>query len=362
MISFGSDYIYGAHPRVLEMLARHNRESYPGYGEDRWCRAAEERLRRLIDLPQAALHFVAGGTQANLTLIAALLRPHQGVVAADSGHISVHETGAIEATGHKVLCLPHDEGKLRAEDLERLVRDHRADSSFEHMVQPGMVYLSQSTEFGSVYSRAELAAIRAVCRRYGLLTYIDGARLGYALAGAEDGLTMSELARLCDAFSIGMTKQGALFGEGLVICEPALQKDFRYLIKQRGGMLAKGWLLGLQFEALFEDDLYFKLSQHAVALALRLRAGMEALGISFYVSSPTNQQFPILPTSALEQLGRDFVWSPIASLPDGQEVLRFCTSWASTEAEVDQLLTGLDAALAGRLLPHHAGLGDSRRA
>ena len=274
MIDFRNDYAQGAHEQVLGALAGLAGQGFSGYGEDDLCRAAQERVRRLTGQPGAALYFLSGGTQANLTVIASILRPHQGAVAADTAHIAAHETGAIEATGHKVLTLPHRDGKVNPDDIERMVAAHYADDSFEHTVQPGMVYISNTTELGSIYTARELEGISRVCRARGLPLYLDGARLGYALASEGNDLTLAKVAALCDAFTMGLTKQGALFGEAVVIVNPALQKDFRYIIKQRGGMLAKGWLMGAQFEALMTDDLYGRLSRHAVGLAMRLKHGL----------------------------------------------------------------------------------------
>ncbi len=341
MIRFESDYLEGAHPAVLRRLWDANTEQTPGYGEDAYCEEARALIRELCGLPEAAVHFLVGGTQVNRTVISAALRPHQGVVAADTGHIAVHETGAVEAGGHKVLTLPSHDGKLRAADVEALCAAHWADASYEHMVQPGMVYISNSTEIGTVYSRGELEDLYAVCRARGLPLYIDGARLGCALAAEGCGYTLAEMARLCDVFTIGGTKQGALFGEALVISHPALQKDFRYFIKQNGGMLAKGRLLGLQFLALLEDGLYDRISRQEVALALRLRDGLRERGWTFLVDSPTNQQFPILPDRLLSELKKDFGFSFWQSMGDGSSAVRFCTSWATTPEQVDALLAAI---------------------
>ena len=341
MIRFESDYLEGAHPAVLRRLWDANMEQTPGYGEDAYCDQARDLIRKLCALPEAAVHFLVGGTQVNRTVISAALRPHQGVVAAETGHIAVHETGAIEASGHKVLSLPQRNGKLRAEDVEAMCAAHWADASFEHMVQPGMVYISNSTEIGTVYTRSELEALYEVCQRRGLLLYIDGARLGCALAAEGCDYALPEMARLCDAFTIGGTKLGALFGEALVISAPALQKDFRYFIKQNGGMLAKGRLLGLQFLALLEDGLYDRISRQEVALALRIRDGLRERGWEFLVDSPTNQQFPILPDSLLAKLGKDFGFSLWQHMDGGYSAVRFCTSWATTSEQVEALLSAI---------------------
>ena len=280
-----------------------------------------------------------GGTQTNRTVIAQLLRPHQGAVAADTGHIAVHETGAVENAGHKVLTVPGTDGKLSAESVEALCRAHFDDASFEHMVQPGMVYISNPTELGTVYSLTELEALYAVCRKYALPLYVDGARLGCALAAGD--YTMADMARLCDVFTIGGTKLGALFGEAVVFTDPALAKDFRYLIKQNGGMLAKGRLLGLQYLALLEDGLYMDIARREVALALRLRDGLAARGWGFLLSSPTNQQFPILPDAVLEKLKEDYAFSTWQKMDENTTAVRFCTGWAATEEQIDALLSAI---------------------
>ncbi len=339
MIRFDSDYTEGAHPRVLQRLAEANAVQTPGYGEDPFCREAAEKIRGLCAAPEAAVHFLVGGTQANRTVIAHLLRPHQGVVAADTGHIAVHETGAIENSGHKVLTVPGCEGKLAAAAVETLCRAHYGDASFEHTVQPGMVYISDPTELGTTYSLRELEELYAVCRKYSLPLYVDGARLGCAFAA--EGYGFAELARVCDAFTIGGTKLGALFGEAVVFTDAALAKDFRYTIKQNGGMLAKGRLLGLQYLALLEDGLYMDIARKEVALALRLRDALAERGWEFLISSPTNQQFPILPDAVLEKLREDFAFSTWQKMDDGMTAVRFCTGWAAEEEQIDALLAAI---------------------
>lgn len=341
MIDFRNDYAQGAHEQVLGALAGLAGQGFSGYGEDALCRAAQERVRRLTGQPKAALYFLSGGTQANLTVIASMLRPHQGVVAADTAHIAAHETGAIEATGHKVLTLPHRDGKVNPDDIERMVAAHYADDSFEHTVQPGMVYISNTTELGSIYTARELEGISRVCRARGLPLYLDGARLGYALASEGNDLTLAKVAALCDAFTMGLTKQGALFGEAVVIVNPALQKDFRYIIKQRGGMLAKGWLMGAQFEALMTDDLYGRLSRHAVGLAMRLKHGLREMGVPSLSDSPSNQQFPILPNDVIVALRRQFAFHAIEVVDERHTGVRFCTSWYTNPADVETLLAAL---------------------
>ena len=342
MIRFESDYLEGAHPRVLQALLDSNLQQTAGYGEDPWCGKARELIRGLCSAPDADVHFLVGGTQTNTTVIAAALRPHQGVVSADSGHISTHESGAIEACGHKVLPLPSDKGKITAGQIEALYHAHWNDSNHEHTVQPGMVYISNPTESGTLYSKAELTAISEVCRRLSLPLFLDGARMGYGLAAEENDLTLADYAQLCDAFYIGGTKQGALFGEALVLTAPALKKDFRYFIKQHGGMLAKGRLLGLQFCTLLEDGLYLELARHANTLAKKLRDGFARLGYDFLFPSPTNQQYPILPDSLLKKLEARYSWCFWEKVDDEHSAVRFCTSWCTEESAVDALLRDVE--------------------
>ena len=341
MIRFNSDYLEGAHPAVLEALIRTNALQSPGYGEDDYCREAADRIRAWCGAPDAAVHFLVGGTQVNRTLIAAALRPHQGAVAAVSGHIAVHESGAIENAGHKVLTVPSGNGKVDAGDVDALCAAHYDDESTEHMVQPGLVYISNPTEIGTVYTLAELRALRQVCDKWGLPLYLDGARLGCALVSEVCDYTVSEMAAICDAFTVGGTKLGALFGEALVIRTPALNRDFRYILKQNGGMLAKGRLLGLQFGALMSDGLYETIARHEVELAMVLRDGLRSKGYAFWVDSPTNQQFPLLPESIRSRLREDFGFECWQKLADGSSVVRFCTSWATTQEQVDALLDAI---------------------
>lgn len=341
MIRFDSDYMEGAYPAVLSRLVRANEIQTSGYGEDPFCREAAAKIKELCAVPDAAVHFLVGGTQANRTVIASILRPHQGVVAADAGHIAVHETGAVENSGHKVLTVPAVNGKVEAAAVDALCAAHFSDGSFEHMVQPGMVYISNPTETGTVYTRAELTQLYGVCRKWALPLYIDGARLGCALVSAVCDHTLAEMAALCDVFTVGGTKLGALFGEAVVITAPALQKDFRYIIKQNGGMLAKGRLLGLQFLALLEDDLYFDIARREVELALELKKGLAEKGWDFLVDSPTNQQFPILPDAVLEGLRADFGFSVWQKKPGGMTAVRFCTGWNTREADIAALLAAI---------------------
>ena len=341
MIRFDSDYMEGAHPAVMEALMRANSVQTPGYGEDEFCARAAALIRERIDMENAAVHFLVGGTQTNRTVIVSLLRPHQGAVSAESGHIAVHETGAIENGGHKVLPLPAADGKISGRDVEELCRAHFSDPSFEHMVQPGMVYISNPTEIGTVYTRSELEGLHAVCRERKLPLYIDGARLGCALVSSGCDYTLAEMARMCDVFTIGGTKLGALFGEAVVFTDPELGRDFRYFIKQNGGMLAKGRLLGIQFEALMTGGLYEQIARHEVQLAMRLRDGIRAKGWEFLVDSPTNQQFPILPEAVLGRLGSRFGFSRWQDMGGGMTAVRFCTGWAAAQEQIDSLLEAI---------------------
>ena len=342
MIHFACDYAEGAHEGVLRRLFETNLEQTAGYGEDPYCRRAQGLIRQLCRDESLEVHFLVGGTQTNTTVIAAALRPHQGVIAASSGHINVHESGAIESTGHKVLAVPSRDGKLSALDVRRVYQSHWEDETREHMVQPGMVYLSQPTENGTLYSLAELTDLWETCQELDLLLYIDGARLGYGLMSPACDMTLPDLASRCDAFSLGGTKQGLLFGEALVLANPALKRDFRYLIKQRGGLLAKGRLLGVQFCAILEDGLYFELSRHADRLAMELRRVFEERGYEMLYDSYTNQQYPVLPDTLLAALEEDFLFS-FWSKPDGNHTaVRVCTSWATESRVVQELIRALD--------------------
>lgn len=343
MIQFQCDYNEGAHPRILERMVQTNFEQTPGYGEDHYCAAAAQLIREACGREDADVHFLVGGTQTNATVISSVLRPHQGVICAGTGHINVHETGAIEHSGHKVLALDGENGLLAAESIREAMEEHLAEDGPEHTVQPGMVYISFSSEVGTVYSLAQLESISAVCREYGLPLFIDGARMGYGLASEGCDVTLKDIARLADVFYIGGTKQGALFGEAVVIVNDGLKKDFRYFMKQNGGMLAKGRLLGIQFLTLFEDGLYFDLSRHAVAQAMRIRDAFAAAGFGFLVHSPSNQQFPILPDRLLERLSEDFMFSVWKKVGPEHTAVRFCTSWATGAEAVDTLIAAIKA-------------------
>lgn len=338
MYRFDSDYLEGCLPEILDLLRSTNLEQTPGYGEDPYCTEAAGLIKAACNAPEAEVHFLVGGTQANATVISSLLRPHQGVLCPQSGHINVHESGAVEHTGHKVLALPARDGKISAGQIRKALHDHYDDFSREHMVQPGMVYISFPTEKGTLYGAGELEAISKVCRESGIPLFIDGARMGYGLSSPECELDLPGLARLADVFYIGGTKQGALFGEAVVFTDKSLARDFRYNIKQNGGMLAKGRLLGLQFKALFTDGLYLKAAGNAVRLARRLRDALTAKGVAFAVDSPTNQQFPILPDTFAEKLRRRFSFETWERVDEGHCCVRFCTSWATREEAVEALI------------------------
>ena len=351
MIFFNSDYLEGCCPQILDRLQETNLEQTVGYGCDDYCERARNLIRHLCARPDADVHFLVGGTQTNATVIASVLRPYQGVMCASTGHINVHETGAIEHTGHKVIPLPSVDGKLCASDVEACLKAHFDQDGSEHEVQPGMLYISYPTELGTLYTREELSDLKQVCEKYEIPLFVDGARLGYGLASEKCDLTLPDLASLCDVFYIGGTKQGALFGEAVVICNERLKKDFRYFIKQGGGMLAKGRLLGLQFETLLspeqgsaaagkgiEDSLYFTLARNADIKASLLRDGFAAAGCEFFVQSFTNQIFPILSRELVSRFDGRIGYQLWKDLPDGRRVARFCTSWASPTCNVDFLL------------------------
>lgn len=341
MMMFHNDYSEGCHESILKRLVETNLEQTPGYGEDAYCRMAADKIRRLCQKEDLGVHFLVGGTQTNLTVIDAALRPHQGVIGAVSAHIHVHETGAVEATGHKVLAVDSEDGKITAQQVEQVVRLQRESGAVEHMVQPKMVYISNPTELGTLYTLQELESLSQVCKKLGLYLFLDGARLGYGLAAKDNDVTLADLARLCDVFYIGGTKVGALFGEAVVISQPAIDEDFRYLMKQHGAMLAKGRLLGLQFDTLFTDDLYFKLSAHADRMADRIRQTLDARGCAYLVPGTTNQIFPILSDDALDVLSKQFTFTEQERVDDSHRAVRFCTSWATKEENVEALCAAL---------------------
>lgn len=346
MIRFESDYQEGCHPKILQALAATNMEQGPGYGLDPHCERARELIRRAIGAPGADVHLLVGGTQTNAVVIKSLLGHCGAVVCADTGHIAVHESGAIEACGHEVITLPNEGGRLDAAALDAWMSTFDADPTKEHMPQPELVYVSHPTEQGTLYGRAQLEALRASCDRWGLRLFLDGARLGYGLAARGSDVGLAELVRLCDAFTIGGTKVGALFGEAAVFPQGA-PRHFRTLMKQRGALLAKGRLLGIQFETLFDDEgdetLYVQLGRHADEQALRIRAAFEAKGVPMAFASPTDQQFPILSPAQLEALSRQFAFETWGDAGDGRSVTRFCTSWCTLPENVDALVRAIEA-------------------
>ena len=340
MIYFRSDYTQGAHPKVMEALMRTNLEHTDGYGLDEHCAHAAELIRDLIGVRDCSVHMMVGGTSCNLTVIAAALRPYESVVAARTGHIYSRETGAVEATGHRVVTFPGENGKLTPEMIDRAFNEYED----EHTLRPRMAYISQSTEIGSIYSKAEMTALSEKCRERDMLLYVDGARLGSALTSPENDLSIRELAALCDAFYIGGTKNGALFGEALVVMNPVIDDHFRYMIKRQGGMLAKGRLIGVQFEALLEggeESVYYEVAAHANRLALKLREGLKAMNVSFFSDSPTNQIFPILPTETVTELEKEFSFYRWAPEKDEKTPIRLVTGWGTKESDVDAFLASV---------------------
>lgn len=341
MIRFNNDYNHGAHPKILEALMNTNEESYGGYGVDPWCEKASEEIKKYLDCPEAAVHFLVGGTQANFTVIASALKPFQGVICADSGHIHVHETGAVENTGHKILALPQQEGKITADQIAGEAEYYRTSGVKEHITQPKMVYISFPTEYGTIYSLRELEEIHGVCRKYGLYLFVDGARLGYGLGSEKADVTLKDLSRLTDVFYIGGTKCGALFGEAVVIANPVLQEDFRSYMKQNGAMLAKGWLLGLQFYTLFKDGLYFEITRQADKYAMQIKAAFEKKGIPSYIESFTNQQFVVVENSVADRLSEKYVFEYEMKIDENHSCIRFCTSWSTRVEEVEALVADI---------------------
>jgi len=338
MIRFNNDYNHGAHPAILEALTATNQDSYGGYGIDSWCEKASEEIKKYLNCDQAQVHFLIGGTQANFTVISAALRPYQGVISADSGHIHVHETGAVEHCGHKIHALPAVNGKITAEQIAAEGELYRISGVQEHITQPKMVYLSFPTEYGTLYTKEELESISKVCKEYGMYLFIDGARMGYGLGSVANDVTCEDLARLCDVFYFGGTKCGALFGEAVVIINPLLQENFRAYMKQNGAMLAKGWLLGIQFYTLFKDGLYFEITKKADAYAMRIKEAFAKKGIPSYIESFTNQQFVILENSQMERLAEKYIFEFDRTIDENHSSVRFCTAWSTKEEEIDALV------------------------
>ncbi|MBI9011337.1 MAG: low specificity L-threonine aldolase [Clostridiales bacterium] len=334
MYSFKNDYSEGVHPNILEALSRSNMIQMEGYGEDGLSNEAKTLIKKELKDNSVDIHFFSGGTQTNLTAIGSFLRPHEAVISAETGHILVHETGAIEATGHKVIGVDKKLGKLSSEDIEAVVKLH----GDEHMVKPKLVYLSNPTELGTIYSDEELKSIRDVCDRSGLILYMDGARMGSALMSSENDLTLESINRYCDAFYIGGTKNGALLGEVLIIKKENLKTDFRYLMKQRGALLAKGRLIGIQFKELFTDNLFYNLASHANRMADLLREGIKDSGHEFDLETSTNQLFPIMPIQIIEVLEKKFSFYRWQSIDADRSVIRLVTSWATNEEAVKEFI------------------------
>ncbi|MBQ5424899.1 MAG: low specificity L-threonine aldolase [Bacteroidales bacterium] len=337
MISFESDYIAGAHPKVLERLAETNMEPLAGYGEDKYCQMAEEKIKKACNRPDAKVHFLVGGTQTNQVVISSMLADYEGVIAATSGHISVHEGGAIEFTGHKVLALEGNNGKLNPSDIDKYITTFHADGNHEHMVFPGMVYISHPTEYGTLYSKSELTVISNVCKKHNIPLFLDGARLGYGLASRQTDVSLPDIAELCDVFYIGGTKVGALCGEAVVFTHNNAPKHFITKMKQRGALLAKGRLLGIQFDTLFTNDLYMEISRHAIKMAEKLKSLLKEKGYRFYMESPTNQQFIILHNEQMSKLAQNVCFSFWEKYDDSHTIVRFATSWSTTEDDLKEL-------------------------
>ncbi len=334
---FVNDYGEGCHPKVLEKLAETNLRHLPGYGSDPYCESAKEKIRKACDCPEADIWFISGGTQTNAIVISALLKSYEGVVSAVTGHINGHEAGAVEHLGRKVLPLPQHEGKICARELEGLLKDFYADANHEHMVFPGMVYISHPTEYGTLYTKEELTAVSEVCRAYDIPLFMDGARMGYGLTSYQTDVSLSDIARLCDVFYIGGTKVGALCGEAVVFTKGNMPRHFLAIVKQNGALLAKGRLMGVQFDALFTDNLYFDISCHAIDMAEELKKVFRQKGYRFFIDSPTNQQFIVLENEKMQELGRLVDFSFWEKLDENHTVVRFATSWATSKEDIDKL-------------------------
>ena len=337
MLAFESDYNHGAHPQILQRMMETNTEAYPGYGTDEVCESAKKKIRAKINKPEAEIYFGVGGTQVNQLVIDTVLAPYEGVVAATTGHVSAHEAGAIEFSGHKVLTVPGYDGKIRAKDVQQLIDTFYGDANHEHMVFPGMVYLSFPTEYGTIYSKKELEEIHKVCKEFHIPLFIDGARLGYGLMSKESDITLEELADLCEVFYIGGTKVGALFGEAVVFSNMQAPPHFVAQIKQHGALLAKGWLLGLQYDVLFEDDLYLTISRNAIDMAEKLKKVLLEKGYHLFLDTPTNQIFVVLENGKMEELRSAVRFGFWEKYDDNHTVVRFATSWATTEEEIEAL-------------------------
>lgn len=337
MLSFESDYIQGAHEKILQRLIETNMEVLPGYGSDKYCESAKEKIRQACACEEAEIFFLTGGTQTNEIIISTMLAPYEGVIAAKTGHVSLHEAGAVEHTGHKVLELSQHDGKLDAKEVKQYLETYWADENHEHMVFPGMVYISHPTEYGTLYTKAELEELAAVCRSYQIPLFLDGARLGYGLMSKDTDVTLPMIAECCDVFYIGGTKVGALCGEAVVFPKRNMPKHFLTMVKQNGALLAKGRLLGVQFDTLFTDGLYYEISKHAIKMAEDLKRLFREKGYRFYLDSPTNQQFIILEDSQMQKLQQEIAFSFWEKYDESHTVVRFATSWATTKEDIEQL-------------------------
>ena len=337
MVSFECDYIAGAHPEILRRLEETNLEALPGYGFDKYTEIAKEKIKAVCGCPSAEVELLVGGTQTNAIIISTMLRDWEGVIAADSGHVSVHESGAIEHSGHKVIELPAEDGKLRADAVRKYIEKFYADATHDHMVFPGMVYISHPTEPGTLYSKKELTELAELCREYGIPLYLDGARLGYGLMSKASDMSLADIAELCDVFYIGGTKVGALCGEAVVFTKGNKPEHFMTSVKKRGGLLAKGRLLGVQFDALFTDDLYFKISRHAIDMAERVKEIIKDKGWQVYMDSPTNQQLILMDEEQMAELGKSVLFDRWGISDDGRTIVRLATSWSTTEEDIKML-------------------------
>ncbi len=341
MIRFDSDYLEGAHPKILKKIVETNYEQTEGYGRDKYTKSAIEKIRKICGREDADVHFLVGGTQTNMIVVSSALRTYEAVICANTGHINVHEAGAVEACGNKIITIDSDNGKINKEQVDSIIKEYKSQDVPEHMVKPKMVFISLPTECGTNYTKEELTILYKYCKENNLYLYIDGARIGYGLVAEDTDLTIKDVANLCDVFYIGGTKIGAMFGESVVILNNSLKRDFRYYIKQKGALLAKGRLLALQFDILMENELYFKISKSAVSLAMRIRQVLIEKGYTLYYDSYTNQQFVIINNNKLKELEKEFTFFKWKTIDKNRTVIRICTSWATTEENVDKLIEKL---------------------
>ena len=341
MLSFESDYTIGAHEKILNRMQEINMVQQKGYGTDKICESAKEKIRKACGCEEAQVYFLVGGTQTNSIVISTMLERYEGVVAAQTGHVSLHEAGAIEYTGHKVQEIPGYDGKIDVRELSGFLKTFWEDGNHEHMVFPGMVYISHPTEYGTLYSLKELKEISQVCRKYDIPLYMDGARLGYGLMSADTDVSLPDIARYCDAFYIGGTKVGALFGEAVVFTKKNMPKFFMTMVKQQGALLAKGWLLGLQFDTLFTNNLYYEISKNAIDMAELLKEGFRKKGYKFFIDSPTNQQFVIMENEVMERLRSKVAFSFWEKYDENHTIVRFATSWATKREDVEKVISFL---------------------